>query len=226
MKKATTTTGTEFTKATLKALSWPKGATHARLTTPEGKTAVSAKKSVAASFDGVAGIIEFGAMVKNGKKQEFAPIAGARVGEVPKPAAVETAETAQTAEAPEASKADKPAGKREPGLVAFLKGHYELGKLNAWEVAKEVAERFGGTPEQRMIRVRAIPQFFKTTGVVGGWRKMTKEEKRATRGTSSTGKRARLDAAEAVVKAWRASTGQMTHELGDALTALSATFTE
>ena len=219
MKKATTTTGTEFTKATLKALSWPKGATHARLTTPEGKTAVSAKKSVAASFDGVAGIIEFGAMVKNGKKREFAPIAGAKVGAVAEP-------TSTVTEAPEAPKADKPAGKREPGLVAFLKGHYELGKLNAWEVAKEVAERFGGTPEQRMIRVRAIPQFFKTTGVVGGWRKMTKEEKRATRGTSSTGKRARLDAAEAVVKAWRASTGQMTHELGEALTALSATFTE
>jgi hypothetical protein len=219
MKKATTT-GTEFTKATLKALSWPKGATHARLTTPEGKTAVSAKKSVVASFDGVSGTIEFGAMIKNGKKQEFVPIAGARVGEVPQPAAVETAPTAA------APKADKPAGKREPGLVAFLKGHYELGQLNAWEVAKEVAERFGGTPEQRMIRVRAIPQFFKTTGVVGGWRKMTKEEKRATRGTSSTGKRARLDAAEAVVKAWRERTGQMTHELGEALTALSATFTE
>ena len=221
MKKATTTTtGMEFTKTTLKALSWPKGATHARLSTPAGKTAVSAKKSIVSSFDGVFGIIEFGAMVKNGKKSEFAPIVGARVGEVPQPAAVETAPTA------EAPKADKPAGKREPGLVDFLRDHYKSGTLNAWEVAKAVADKFGGTPEQRMIRVRAIPQFFKTTGVVGGWRKMTKEEKRATRGTSSTGKRARLDAAEAVVKAWRASTGQMTHELGAALTALSATFTE
>lgn len=43
----------------------PKGATHVRVTTPEGKTATNDLKSAARAFDGIEGEFEFFKMVKN-----------------------------------------------------------------------------------------------------------------------------------------------------------------
>ena len=68
----------KLSKAQISNLAWPKGATHLRVVTTDGKQAVASRKSAPASLEGVDGEWKFGALVidAKGKKEAFAPMAG------------------------------------------------------------------------------------------------------------------------------------------------------
>ena len=82
----------------IKSLTPPAGATHLRLTTDKGKTAVAPRDRAPVNFDGTDGELEWGAII-GGK---FAPISGGKVAE-------KAPETPQ--DAPAAPKASKPTPK-------------------------------------------------------------------------------------------------------------------
>lgn len=87
-----------MTAKELKALRFPKGQTHIRVTNPKG-TAITDKKNVA-TFADVAGVFEFGTM--DGKK--FIPFVP---GEAPAPAATK-AKAEKPVKAPKAEKTEAP----------------------------------------------------------------------------------------------------------------------
>lgn len=230
-----------ITKSIIKNLSWPTGATHLRVDCEGGKHAIADRKGAAVSFDGIEGDLTFGAVVKEGKAQKFMPLANGKVdmatlakptpvAPAVKPAnptakeggepvaeqvqATEPAEAkAKPAKAPKAPKEKKVREPKTDGPVAFIRSEYIAGKLTARQVAEAMIEKFGGELAKRLVMVRSITYSFKQAGVVGGFRRMTKEERGASRGTATNSKAAKLSTAAELAALWAKAGGKLSAEV-------------
>lgn len=160
---------------------FPKGATHARLTTPEGKHTVVTKKNVD-TLDGVEGKIDFG---KLDKSKHF------EVTEVPAPKGPRGGLYAEAQAAAKPAKSPKPAKEKKekkPSKRAAKASNGEVGKcefidalyLEGGHTKKEILElamkKFPEEKEAKMwSNVRVRPHHIRKAGKKPKWVK----EKRA-----------------------------------------------
>lgn len=167
MTNTTTTTTAKFTKASIKALAWPKGATHVKLTTPNGKWTVVEKRSAVASLDGTEGTLTFGAMIKSSPKDKtgtFTPIVAPTVTpdaiKVPDEPKTEKAPSEKKVKTEKAPKGPSSATKLDVEIMRLIHG----GKTGE---AVEAAKAAGLEDRKAAKRVARVARWYKRAKLAG-----------------------------------------------------------
>lgn len=191
----------KLSKQQIAGLSWPKGATHLRVITTDGKSAVASRKSAPTSLEGVDGEWRFGALVMDakGKKEAFTPLAG-DVVPAQQPQDAPAVEPGGTATQTEAVTGTVSVGGTKEARAALFE-LYAAGGYTKRAAAEKVSKDNGLDLILCWNCVHQVAGRAKKAGVVGSW-------VRAGRvGGSGAGseKRALKAARKAIIKALLAS---------------------
>ncbi len=189
-----------LTKTQIAKLAWPKGATHLKVTTANGKNAVATKRSAAVSLDGIDGEWQFGVVIKDGKKETFKALPNAVAEPVilpPSDPPAVPADVTTTAKKSSAKSKGTRATVEGVSKCAFIRSQYQLTPPITQAAIYEATMKAypNSDPKSTMNTVRAQVATMRSMGLAPMW----VQTPRAPRAKKERGpKRVALDAILAV----------------------------